>query len=191
MGKIAVLASGSGSNFEAIQKAFKGTAHTIEVLICNKKNAFALTRAQNLGVPAKVVSYKDRSREKAEREMLQIIRDCDTDLVVLAGFMKLLTPTFIDPLENRIINIHPALLPRHPGAHGIEDSWNAGDAELGISIHYVDHGTDTGPLIAQFAFPRDKKDTLESVEEKIHALEHKHYPAVLIKLLDKIDLEDK
>ncbi|WP_028975156.1 phosphoribosylglycinamide formyltransferase [Spirochaeta cellobiosiphila] len=191
MAKIAVMASGSGSNFEALVKGLHGTSHKVELLICDKQQAYALTRAEKLEIPSYVVLYRGRKREEAEEDILSILEKAQVDLVVLAGYMRLLSPTFVNPLKDKIINIHPSLLPKHPGTHGIEDSWKSDDSEMGITIHYVDQGMDTGPIIEQYSFVKEDKDTLDTVEKKIHSLEHKYYPEVIIRLLDKIDLEDK
>ena len=98
--------------------------------------------------------------------------------------MRLLSPSFVDSLEGRIINIHPSLLPRHPGTHGIQDCFEAGDTETGITIHYVDHGMDTGPIIRQEKIQRDPGETLEKLERRIHALEHRCYPETILNLLN-------
>ncbi len=108
-------------------------------------------------------------------------------MVALAGYMRLLSPYIVNEWENRIINIHPALLPKHPGAHGIEDSFNSNDIELGVTIHFVDKGMDTGPVIYQESFTRQKDETLESAEDKIHTIEHRIYPEILIKKLNSFN----
>ena len=106
------------------------------------------------------------------------------ELVVLAGFMRVLTPLFVDRWKGRLVNIHPALLPSHPGAHGIADSFASGDAQLGVTVHWVDAGVDTGPIIAQRSFDRESGMTLEQAELRIHQLEHELYPRVVLEILD-------
>lgn len=190
--KIAVLASGSGSNFQAIAEALADRArntegHELALLVCDKPGAGCLDRARRLGIPATVVPYAKggttEARQAAEREMTATLESANVDLVVLAGFMRILTPLFVGRWKGRLVNIHPALLPRHPGAHGIADSFASGDAEMGITVHWVDEGVDTGAVIAQQSFPRTPGMTLEEAEARIHTLEHELYPATVLKLL--------
>ena len=130
------------------------------------------------------MTYAKGDREATERQLTAHLEAAGTDLVVLAGYMRILTPLVVRRWQGKLINIHPALLPKHPGAHGIEDSFESGDAELGITVHYVDEGVDTGPIIAQRSFPRHAKMSLEEAEFRIHQLEHELYPAVVLRLLD-------
>jgi phosphoribosylglycinamide formyltransferase-1 len=184
MANMAVFASGSGSNFEALAENLRPSRHKIACLISDKKNSFALNRAERLGIPAHVVSYTGRSREAAEGDILRILDPYAIDYIALAGFMRLLTPRLIDAYPSRIINIHPALLPKYPGSHGIEDSYRSGDRELGITIHYVDYGLDSGPIILQESFTRSGEESIEEIGRRIHELEHKNYPKVMADLLD-------
>jgi phosphoribosylglycinamide formyltransferase-1 len=184
---LAVFASGSGTNFEALAKALAATRHGLVCLIVDKKDAFALRRAERLGIPAYIVSYKGKSREDAEEEMLAILCAHGADYIALAGFMRLLGPRLIDAYPSRIVNIHPALLPKYPGTHGIEESYRSGDRELGITIHYVDYGLDSGPPIRQQSFTRGGAESIEEIESRIHELEHHWYPRVMIDILDAHD----
>ena len=184
MANLAVFASGGGTNFQALAEALRATRHKTACLITDKKNAFALRRAQALGIPSHYVSYAGRSREEAEDQMIALLAPCQIDCIALAGFMRLLTPRLIDAYPSRIVNIHPALLPKYPGAHGIADSYASGDRELGITIHYVDYGLDSGPIILQKSFIRGDVESIEDVEKRIHELEHLWYPRVIIRLLD-------
>ncbi len=189
MAKVGILASGGGSNFQAITEALRGepgsagTGHEVSVLLCDKPGAYCLDRAAKLDIPAHVVTYTKGDREAAERQLTAHLEAAGVDLVVLAGYMRLLTPLFVRRWQGKLINIHPALLPKHPGAHGIEDSYDSGDAELGITVHYVDEGVDTGPIIEQRSFPRHAKMSLDEAEFRIHQLEHERYPAVILRLL--------
>ena len=193
MANVAVLASGSGSNFQAIAEAFApGGAevcpHRVVLLVCDKPGALCLDRAARLGIPSVVVPYArggtTEVRQRAERAMTAALAEAGTDLVVLAGFMRILTPLFVGRWKGKLINIHPALLPRHPGAHGIADSFASGDAELGVTVHWVDEGVDTGAVIAQRSFPRTAGLSLEDVEARLHAIEHELYPATVRSVLD-------
>ena len=181
---LAVFASGSGTNFQALAEALRATSHRTACLITDKKNAFALQRAETLGIPSHYVSYAGRGREEAEEEIISLLESYKIAYIALAGFMRLLTPRLIDAYPSRIINIHPALLPKYPGAHGIADSYASGDRELGITIHYVDYGLDSGPVILQKSFIRGGAESLAEIEARIHELEHLWYPRVITALLD-------
>jgi len=187
MANCIVLASGNGSNFQAVADRIKQTRHKIVCLVTNKKSAYALTRAHNLGIPTHVVAYQGRTKEEAEEEILDLAEKYGAELMVLAGFMKILTGRLIDGFYGKIINIHPALLPKYPGAHAIEESYRSGDKELGITIHQVDYGVDTGPVLLQKAFTRCGTESKEKIEEQIHDLEHRWYPEVVENLLNEID----
>ncbi|QEN03605.1 phosphoribosylglycinamide formyltransferase [Thiospirochaeta perfilievii] len=187
MSNLAILASGSGSNFQAISEVIKKSHHNVSCLICDRKSAFVMERAKKLGIKVFYVTYYNRDKSEAEKEIDSILNSQKVDLVALAGFMRILSPLFTNKWKNRVINIHPSLLPKYPGSHGIEDSFNSGDIELGVTIHYVDQGMDTGPIIYQESFTRCDGETLESAEEKIHRLEHRVYPQILIKKLDNFN----
>lgn len=188
---ISVLASGSGTNFQAIAEALSDATrnpggHRLGLLVCDKPGAFCLERAARLGVPSVVVPYgkggTTEVRLEAEGAMTEALERVGTDLVVLAGFMRILTPWFVGRWKGRLLNIHPTLLPRHPGAHGIADSFASGDPEMGVTVHWVDEGVDTGAIVAQRAFLRTGL-TLDQAEGRIHAIEHELYPETILKLL--------
>ena len=187
MARLAVFASGSGSNFEAVAEALVESRHEIACLICDRADAYAFRRAEKFGIKSYHVTYKGRERSEAEKEIASILEKEGVDLIALAGFMRLLTPGLIDRYQGRIINIHPSLLPKYPGTHGIEESFKSTDSELGITIHRVDYGLDTGPVIMQKSFTRRGDESLEEIESMIHRLEHRNYPAVLLDLLDKTE----
>jgi len=185
--RLAVFASGNGSNFEALAKGLENSGHHIVGLFVDRREAFAVQRASKLGIPVRFVSYKGRDKDETEREILAELRDLGADLIALAGFMRLLGPLLVDSYPNRIVNIHPSLLPKYPGKHGIAESYDSGDRELGITIHYVDHGLDSGPIILQQSFSRDGSESIEEIEAKIHSLEHRFYPSTVKSLLDAIE----
>lgn len=173
--RIAVLASGNGSNFQVIAEQFKVT-----LLFSDHSDAYVLERAQNLQVPSYSFELKEFEDKVAyETEIVKLLDHYNIDLVCLAGYMKIVGPTFLKAYEGRIINIHPAFLPEFPGAHGIEDAWSAGVEESGVTIHWVDSGIDTGKVIAQVRVPRLKNDTFESFEMRIHEAEYKLFPNVI------------
>lgn len=185
---IAVLASGNGTNFEAIAQAVQDNQikGNIVLLFADKKTAYALERGKKFQVPTATFSPKDfPSKADYEAELLALLQEKKVDLVVLAGYMRIVGSGLLKAYPNRIINIHPALLPKFPGMHGIEDAFNAGVKETGVTVHYIDAGVDTGPIIAQETVTVAEDDTLESLEEKIHAIEHQLYPRVIAEIANQ------
>jgi phosphoribosylglycinamide formyltransferase-1 len=180
--RVAVFASGSGSNFQRIiDLTQQGKLNiTLSLLVCDKATAGAIERANKAGIPTYVFSPKNyASREAYEAEIVAELHRLDIDLIVLAGYMRLITNVLVDPFYGRMINIHPALLPAFPGAHGIEDAFNAGVSETGCTVHFVDNGMDTGPIIAQQKIEVKPDDTLETLSERMHKAEHQLYPEVI------------
>ncbi|WP_057491833.1 phosphoribosylglycinamide formyltransferase [Streptococcus orisasini] len=176
--KIAVFASGNGSNFQVIAEQFP-----VEFVFSDKREAYVLERAQNLGVTSYTFELKEFENKVAyEEAIVELLDKYQIDLVVLAGYMKIVSHTLLSAYEGRIINIHPAYLPEFPGAHGIEDAWNAGVSESGVTVHWVDAGVDTGQVIKQVRVPRLSDDTLDSFETRIHDAEYQLYPEVLREL---------
>ena len=173
--KIAVFASGNGSNFQVIGEQFP-----VEFVFSDHRDAYVLERAKNLGIKSYAFELKEFDNKIAyEQAIIDLLEKYAIDLVCLAGYMKIVGPTLLAAYQGRIINIHPAYLPEFPGAHGIEDAWNAGVTESGVTIHWVDSGVDTGKVIKQVRVPRLVHDTIESFEERIHAAEYQLYPQVL------------
>ncbi len=188
MARLAVFASGRGSNFVAIAERMKRQdRHSLEFLLCDRPEAPVLLRAKELGIRSYLEPYAGRGRAEAEKRMLSHLEHHAVDLVALAGFMRLLTPLFLAGFRGEIVNVHPSLLPKYPGTHGIEESFRSPDRELGVTVMRIDEGCDTGPIIAQRSFVRDARESLERVEERIHELEHSLFPSVLLELLDSID----
>ena len=143
--KIAVFASGNGSNFQVIAEQFP-----VEFVFSDHRDVYVLERAKNLGVVSHAFELQEFDNKAAyEEAIVKLLDEYQIDLVCLAGYMKIVGPTLLAAYEGRIINIHPAYLPEFPGAHGIEDAWNAGVAESGVTIHWVDSGVDTGKVIKQ------------------------------------------
>jgi phosphoribosylglycinamide formyltransferase 1 len=177
--RIAVLASGFGSNLQAIIDSIKNNSFNgkIVLVFSNKKDAYALKRAEKSNIKT---SYLDTSRfetrQEYDRSLLQILKSENVDLLVLAGYMLLLSPGIISNFKNKIINVHPALLPSFKGVHGIKDAFEYGVKITGITVHFVDEGLDSGPIILQEAVLIKPDDTMESLEKKIHEIEHRIYP---------------
>ena len=182
MKRIAVFASGFGSNFQAIIEAVKQQTlkADIALLVSDNPSCKAVERASAAGIDAFTFSAKDYPNKAAyEQAVLTELRNRQVEYIVLAGYMRIIGKTLLEAYPMRIINLHPALLPSFPGAHGIADAYNYGVKVFGITIHFVDEGVDTGKIINQFAFHVEPDDTLETVETKIHQLEHRYYPEVV------------
>lgn len=182
--KIGVLASGSGSNLQAILDAApqlrrSGAAVEIAVVICNVPGARALERAQKAGVPAVLLPHKGVQREEYDARLVAELRRHEVELVCLAGFMRLLTPVLLRAFENKILNIHPSLLPAFPGLHAVKQALDAGVRVSGCTVHVVDEGTDTGPILVQAAVPVLDGDDEASLSARILAQEHRCYPRAI------------
>ncbi|MCZ8516171.1 phosphoribosylglycinamide formyltransferase [Paenibacillus filicis] len=191
--RIAVFASGSGSNFEAIAEAVKAERldASIELLVCDRPEAKVVERVREAGVPVHLFRPKDYpDREAYEREILEQLRAKGVELVVLAGYMRILTNVLVDAFWGRMINIHPSLLPSFPGLHAVRQALEHGVKVTGITVHLVDGGLDSGPILAQRALDIRPKDTEETLGERIHPLEHELYPQVIQDIAaGRIDLE--
>jgi phosphoribosylglycinamide formyltransferase-1 len=180
--RIGVLASGSGSNLQAILDACASSAipAQVAVVICNVAEAQALRRAEAAGVPALLLPHqKVASREEYDREAVAALRRHGVDLVCLAGFMRLITPVLLGAFESRILNIHPSLLPAFPGLHAVRQALAAGVRVSGCTVHVVDEGTDTGPIVIQAAVPVLDGDTEETLAARILVQEHRCYPRAI------------
>ncbi|SFG61374.1 phosphoribosylglycinamide formyltransferase [Sporolactobacillus nakayamae] len=186
--KIAVFASGHGTNFIAINEAIQAgrIPATIELLVCDQPGAAVIERAKQAGVPVLVVSRKDYPSKAAfEQVIADACKEHDVAYIFLAGYMRILGKVMLAAYPHRIINIHPSLLPSFTGLDAIGQAFNKGVKITGITIHYVDEGMDTGPIIAQAAVPVEDDDTVETLEARIHETEHKLYPATIAKLLSE------
>jgi len=183
---IAIFASGNGSNFQAIIDAVeKGNLMAeIAVLLTDKPDCFAVERAKNYNIP--VFSFNPKnytSKEAYEKEIALYLIEKNVSLLVLAGYMRLIGEVLLNAFPNRIINIHPALLPAFPGKNGILQAYQYGVKVFGVTVHYVDAGMDTGKIIAQECFKADGTETLQKIEQKIHAIEHQLYVKVIREIL--------
>jgi phosphoribosylglycinamide formyltransferase-1 len=180
--KLGVLVSGRGSNLGAILEAAKTGVLDAEVriVVSNQPGVQALERAAKMGVPARVVAHRDYpSRSDFERALVAALREADVSLVVLAGFMRVLSPVFLDAFPQRVINIHPALLPSFPGIHAQRDALACGVKIAGCSVHFADANADGGPIIAQAAVAVLDEDTEETLSARILEQEHRLLVAVL------------
>ena len=182
MMRIGVLASGSGSNLQAIlDRCADGSIPAqVAVVISNVSGAKALSRAEAAGVPALLLPHGAYpTRDAYDAELVSLLRRHQVELVCLAGFMRLITPVLLSDFQNRILNIHPALLPAFPGLHAVRQALKAGVRVSGCTVHIVDEGTDTGPIVIQAAVPVLDGDTEESLAARILVQEHRCYPRAI------------
>lgn len=185
---IAVFASGSGSNLQAIIEAVKAEKieGSINLVVCDQPGAFAIERAKRENIPYFLFSAKDYANKvDFELEILKELQKHHVDFIVLAGYMRLIGPTLLTSFEGRIINIHPSLLPAFPGKDAIGQALAAKAKQSGVTVHFVDEGMDTGPIIAQRVVEISEDETKESLQTKIHGIEHELYPAVIGELVQR------
>lgn len=189
---LGVLVSGNGSNLQAILDAIaEGSLDAaVRLVLSNKPDAYALERAERAGVARRVISHRDfASREGFDREMVAALREAEVEWVVLAGFMRVITPVFLGAFPQRVVNIHPALLPAFPGAHAQRQAIEYGVKLSGCTVHLVDEGTDTGPIIAQRAVAVHDGDDEASLAERILSEEHRLLVDVLRAIaVDRLEL---
>lgn len=180
--RIGVLVSGSGSNLQSIMDACEcgEVDGRVSIVVSNVEDAYALVRARSKGIPTRVVSHTDYpDRETFDRELVRILRESGVDLVALAGFMRVLTPSFLRQFPGRVMNIHPALLPSFPGLHVRQKAIDYGVKFSGCTVHFVDEGVDTGPIIIQAVVPVYPDDSEEELKDRILRLEHRIYPRAI------------
>lgn len=183
MNRIAVFASGTGGNFQALvdaQREGRLGGGTIELLVTDKPEARVTERAKTAGVSCLALRPKDfADRAAYEREIVAELKRREIGLVVLAGYMRLITPVLLEPYAGKIVNIHPSLLPAFPGKDAVGQALEYGVKLTGVTVHFVDGGMDTGPVIAQRSVPVEEDDTHESLSARIHEVEHVLYPEVV------------
>ena len=179
--KIGVLLSGSGTNLQAIIDAIAGGLPTdIVLVVSSRPDAYGIERARAAGIPTLVMN-----REKyadvlaADAQIVEALREAGAEYVVMAGYMRKVTFVMLDAFPNRVLNLHPALLPSFKGAHAIADAFNAGVKVTGVTVHFANADYDKGPIVAQRAVPVAENDTLDTLEAKIHDVEHVLYPEVI------------
>jgi phosphoribosylglycinamide formyltransferase 1 len=192
--KIAIFASGRGSDFQAIIDANeKGEVHlNITLLLCNNKDAFAIERARTHSIPYVILDHGGKERRDYDREIHDVLEDNGIDLIVLAGFMRILSPWFVSRWKGKIINIHPALLPAFPGAHAHKDVLEYGVKVTGLTVHYVDEKVDHGPIIFQLPVEVLDDDNIDTLSKRVLEQEHKWYPRVIEWISDgKVKVEGR
>ncbi len=195
MKRIAVLASGRGSNLKAILEVVKRDeiAGKVALMISDRADAPALDIARGDGVKALHIDPKGyNSRESYDQVLINTLKEDEIDLVVLAGFMRLLSPLFVQAFPLQILNIHPSLLPAFPGTDGIEQAFNYGVKITGCTVHFVDEGLDSGPVVLQEAIPVIQRESVKTLQQRIQAVEHRLYPiAIDLFCRDKLKVEGR
>ncbi len=177
MVNLGVLVSGSGSNLQAIIDNIEAgrVDAKIKIVISNVPDVFALERAEKHGIPSRVIPHRGLRREEYDQKLVEALREQEVELVVLAGFMRIITPVLLRAFPMRVINIHPALLPAFPGTHVWQTEIDYGVKFAGCTVHFVDEGTDTGPIIIQAVVPVYDDDTADTLNARILKQEHKVY----------------
>jgi len=186
--RIVVLISGSGTNLQAIINACKASDYPGDVVgvVSNKLEAYGLTRAKNENIVTVALSHKDfASRENYDQALITEIDKLSPDIIVLAGFMRILTPAFVQHYQGKLLNIHPSLLPKYQGLNTHQRSIDAGDKEHGVSVHFVTEELDGGPVILQAKVPIFDGDTSDDLAARVHEQEHRIYPLVVKWLCQK------
>jgi phosphoribosylglycinamide formyltransferase-1 len=190
--RVAIFASGNGTNFEALAKHFKeGTIPgELVLLFCNHPDAPVMQRAARLGIPAESFTVKScGGKGPYEQKILALLRRYRVDFIALAGYLRVVGPTILDHYDHRIINLHPAWLPEYPGLNSIQRAFDDHRKQTGVTVHYIDAGLDSGPIIAQRHVPILPDDTVATLEQRVHQTEHQLYPEALKTAL--LELEKK
>lgn len=190
MVNIAVFASGSGTNFETILQHIEDGSLPVQCqcLIVDKEQAYARTRAQQHQIEDYYFNPKSYPNKEAfEKDILKVLNDKNVDLIVLSGYMRFIGKVLLEAYPKAIINLHPAYLPEFPGAHSIQDAFEAGVSQTGVTVHYVDEGVDTGPIIRQERVPIDPNWNLETLEEHVHAMEYDLFWQVIKSVAEEME----
>ena len=179
--KVGVLLSGSGTNFQAIiDRAAEGLPVHVVLCVASRPDAYGIERARAANIPVLVMN-RDRYADPAaaDAQIVEALKAAGAEYVVMAGYMRMVTPVMLDAFPNRVLNLHPALLPSFKGAHAIADAFAAGVKVTGVTVHFANEDYDKGPIVAQEPVRVAEDDTLESLEARIHETEHELYPRVL------------
>lgn len=190
--RLGILISGRGSNMVALADAVRDgrvTGAEVALVISDQANAAGLARAKARGIETLVIERRGRSRVDHDREIARALRDAQVDIICLAGYMRLLSPEFIATFRNRILNIHPSLLPDFPGLHPHKQALDAGVTTSGCTVHFVDETLDGGPVIVQRTVPVLPGDTEETLAERILEQEHKLYAEAVAKVIESLKID--
>lgn len=193
--RLGILISGRGSNMEALLDAAKAPDYPAKpaLVLSNRPDAKGLETARNQNIKAKAVDHRQfgKDREAFERELDKALKEAGVEVIALAGFMRILTPWFVQQWAGRMINIHPSLLPKYPGLDTHQRAIDAGDAEAGCTVHWVTEGVDEGAIIGQASLPIKADDTADTLAARILPLEHQLYPEALAKACAEIRRRDE
>ena len=180
--RAAIFASGSGTNLENIAKKVKAGELSCDIVtvVCDNPGALALKRAEKFGLESFLIERKNfKSKTEFENKITEHLKQKKVDVVLLAGYMRILSPEFVRSWPGKVLNVHPSLLPQYPGAHAIKDAYEAKEKETGVTIHFVTEEVDAGPIILQRRVPIEANDTLETLEARVHAAEYELYPEAI------------
>lgn len=194
MVKLGVLVSGSGSNLQAIIDNIEGgrLEARIQIIVSNLPEVYALERARKHGLSSLVLPHQGLKREEFDQKVVEVLKAHDVELVILAGFMRIITPVLLRAFPMRVMNIHPALLPAFPGTHVWQAEVDSGVKFAGCTVHFVDEGTDTGPILLQAVVPVYDEDTADTLNARILKQEHKIYSqAIQLYAAGKIKIQGR
>ncbi|WP_125711673.1 phosphoribosylglycinamide formyltransferase [Companilactobacillus kedongensis] len=186
--KVAIFASGNGTNFEALadDKMLKENGLEIVLLVCDKPKAAVIEKAKLRNIPIFINKLSDyETRSDYEQAIVNYLEPMHIEYILLAGYMRVVTKTLLNVYPGRIINIHPSYLPKFSGLDAIARAFNSGENSTGVTIHYIDEGVDTGSIIRQETVPILDSDTVDTLEQRVHDKEHEIYPEVVLNLLKK------
>lgn len=192
--RVAIFASGNGTNFKVLAKQFQDQTipGDLVLMFCDHPDAKVVERAHRFKVPVETFTVKECGGKQAyEERILKVLQDYQIDFIALAGYMRVVGPTILDRYDHRIINLHPAWLPEYPGLHSIERAFADHRDQTGVTVHYIDAGLDSGPIIAQRHVPILADDTLDGLESRVHEVEHQLYPQVLKAVLTDLTKKEQ
>ncbi|GAJ25185.1 phosphoribosylglycinamide formyltransferase [Liquorilactobacillus sucicola DSM 21376 = JCM 15457] len=192
--KVAILASGNGTNFEILAKKFESNelAGKLALLFCDHPDAPVVKRAEKYQVPVRTFTVKEcGGKLPYEERIMKILKEFQIDFIVLAGYLRVIGPTILQNYEGKIVNLHPAYLPEYPGLHSIERAFADHRKQTGVTVHFVDDGLDSGPIIRQEHVPILSTDTVETLEQRVHECEHRLYPQVIKEILPKFTKKEQ
>ncbi|KRL38575.1 phosphoribosylglycinamide formyltransferase [Liquorilactobacillus uvarum] len=192
--KVAIFASGNGTNFEILAQKFENNelAGNLTLLFCDHPDAPVVKRAENHQVPVRSFTVKEcGGKLPYEKKIMELLKEFHIDFIVLAGYLRVIGPTILQNYEKKIVNLHPAYLPEYPGLHSIERALSDHRTQTGVTVHYVDDGLDSGPIIEQQRVPILATDSLETLEQRVHECEHQLYPQVVKEILLKINKKEQ
>ncbi|KRL03166.1 phosphoribosylglycinamide formyltransferase [Liquorilactobacillus capillatus] len=191
--KVAIFASGNGTNFEILAKKFANNEimGQIGLLFCDHPDAHVIARAQKYHIPVKTFTVKECGGKRLyEEKIMKLLQKFQIDFIILAGYLRVIGPTILANYDGRIVNLHPAFLPEYPGLHSIERAFADKRQQTGVTVHFVDAGLDSGPIIAQEHVPILATDSLETLEQRVHECEHRLYPQVIKELLPQFNQKE-